>query len=107
MKTYPLRRDDGSLRAFEISSTWLSFRPLYRALRSVEGVRDIHRNYFSDDRITFTFNGEPFVVNEPWGDNSRYWVGPKNAASSTADVTSIHDAFARESSLRQMLFWSK
>jgi hypothetical protein len=95
MKTYPLRRQDGSLLAFEITSAWVTFRPLYGILRSVQGVTDVKRNWFKDDRVTFKFHGEPFVINEPWGDNSRYWLGPENAEASTRDITSLHDAFQR------------
>jgi hypothetical protein len=95
MRTYPVLRESGSLLAFEISSTWLTFRPLFAILRSIEGVSDVQRCFRGDDRITFKFRGEPFTINEPWGDNSRYWVGPANSDASTTDVSSIHNAFAQ------------
>jgi hypothetical protein len=91
MKTYPILRDDGSLAAFEVTSMWVTFRPLYRVLRSIEGVTDVQRRYFSDDRVSFLYREEMFVVNEPWGDSSRYWVGPRDAT--TLDITPIHEAF--------------
>jgi hypothetical protein len=91
MKTYPMRSSNGTLSGFEVTSAWVSFRPLYGILRSVEGVADVRRHYFSDDRIAFTYCGEPFVVHEAWGDNSRYWVGP--AGVSTTDITPLLRAF--------------
>jgi hypothetical protein len=63
---------------FEASrSTFLSAEDRF-AKRFVrfEGVTDVKRTWFNEDRIKFLFHGEPFVVNEPFGDNSRYWIGP-------------------------------
>jgi len=94
METYPIRREDGSLRGFEITSTWLTFGPLLRLLRGVPGVTDVRRRWFNDDRVTFRFLGEKAVVNEPWGDNSRYWVGlAEPDASPEIDIAPVHDAF--------------
>src|SRR5437016_3983549 len=93
MKTYAYRRDDGSLRGFEISNVWVSMLALKRILRSVQGVSDVRRRFFSDDRIEFVLHGETCVVHEPFGDNSRYWIGPANAGTSTLDIAPLHDAF--------------
>jgi hypothetical protein len=96
MKTYPIKRADGSLIGFEVTSSWLTFRPLFKLLRSVPGVTDVRRNWFSDDRVTFNFHGRRAVVNEPWGDNSRYWIGLEDAdAPPQLDLTPIHEAFSR------------
>src|SRR2546429_3246611 len=96
MRTYPIRKPDGSLRGFEITSTWLTFRPLFKILRSVPGVTEVQRNRFSDDRITFKFHGKEAVVNEPWGDSSWFWIGLQDPDSSPEiDITPIHDAFRR------------
>ena len=93
MKTYPILKEDGRLRAFEITSAWLTFRPIYKVLRGVEGVTDIKRNWFNEDRITFSYHSELFVINEPWSDNSRYWVGPKDPNTSKVDLAPLHKAF--------------
>ena len=106
MKTYPILKVDGSLRGFEITSTWLVLRPLLKILRSVEGVTDVRRNWFNDDRVTFKFLGENAVVNEPWGDNSRYWVGLENPdASPDIDITPIHEAFRRYQRFLYITVW--
>ena len=93
MKTYLILRADGSTLAFEVTSSWVTFGPLFKILRSVTGVSDVRRNYLDDDRLSFTYLGEPCVVNEPWGDSSRYWVGPKEAATSSLDLGPINQAF--------------
>jgi hypothetical protein len=53
----------------------------------------LKRQIRSDDRLIFRYNGDDWVVHEPWGDNSRYWIGPKNAENHCIDVTPIHEAF--------------
>jgi hypothetical protein len=93
VKTYPIRRDDGVLHAFEITSAWFTFRPVYKLLRSVDGVSGIRRNFFSDNRISFLYRCVPFVVHEPFGDNSRYWVGPEDPKSCSLDLGPLHEAF--------------
>ena len=92
MTTYPILRPDGAIQAFEISSSWLTFRPIFRLLRSVSGVENVKRNWFNDDRISFTFRGRPCVVNEPWGDNSRFWIGPATP-DPELDMAPVNDAF--------------
>ena len=91
--TYPIERANGTMLAFEVTSTWVTFGPLCRLLSSVDGVAGVRRNWFKDDRLSFTFQGEPCVVNEPWGDSSRYWFGPGDAESSRLDMTPIERAF--------------
>jgi hypothetical protein len=102
MRTYPLFREDGSLFAFEITSTWISFHRLFRTLRSVAGVTNLRRNYFNEDRASFMYCGERWIVNEQFGDNSRYWVGPERGVHSSLDATAVHEAFQR---LESFLTW--
>ena len=104
MRTYPLFREDGSLFAFEVTSAWFFFRPLFTALRSVPGVTKLERNYFNEDRASFMYGGERWVVNEPFGDNSRYWIGPERGLSSALDARPIHEAFQNFESFRSRLW---
>ena len=96
MKTWPITRSDGSLHGFEVTSAWITFGPLFRILRSVPGVTHVRRNWFRDDRVLFNFRGVAAVVNEPWGDNSRYWIGPADPeAFPQIDISPLHEAFRR------------
>ena len=81
------------MRAFEITSLWVTFRPLIALLRSVEGVSDVRRNYLNDDRLSFRFHKAQFVVFEPFGDNSRYWVGPMESETALLDLKPVHETF--------------
>lgn len=106
MKTYPIVRDNGTLHAFEITSTWLSFGSLLKLLKSVPGVTDVKRNWFNDDRVSFKFHGKEAVVHEPWGDNNRYWVGFKVPdESQNLDITPLHEAFKHFQGFPVVTFW--
>lgn len=99
MKTYPLQRSDGQIFAFEIPAAGLWTGSLARSLRRAPGVANVRRVRSDDNRLAFELNGEPFVVWEPWGDNSRYWIGPVDTAARS------EDAGALEAHLRQSPVW--
>jgi hypothetical protein len=98
MKTYPIMRPDGWLHAFEIGNAFISMGSIKRILYSIEGVSSLNRQWRSDDRLTFVFRGAPWVVHEPWGDSSRYWIGPRDAANHSFVVGPIYDAFVNHKS---------
>ena len=92
MKTIPILRADGSLRSFEITSSLFTHQ-VFKILGSVEGVIDVKQNWFNDNRYSFKFHGEPFVVHEDYGDSDRYSVQPENPEASKLDLTPLHQAF--------------
>jgi hypothetical protein len=63
-------------------------------LTSVEGVSDFMRARINDDRFSFVYLGRCCVVHEPFGDNSRYWIGPAEP-DPPIDMTPIRDAFTQ------------
>jgi hypothetical protein len=94
VETYPIQTAEGSLIGFEIGNTWLlTHRPIFKILRSVDGVSDVQSRRNDGDRISFHFKGESFIVHEPWGDSSRYWIGPVDTAQSKVDITPLQQAF--------------
>lgn len=95
MRTYPHVRDDGTIAYFEISNAFpWSLGFMRRVLTSVEGVSDFRRERNSDDRFSFVCFGRRCVVHEPFGDNSRYWIGPAEPEP-PIDMTVMRDAFTR------------
>ncbi len=95
MRTCPHVCDDGTIAYFEISNAFpWSLGLMRRVLTSVEGVSDFRRERNSDDRFSFVCFGRRCVVHEPFGDNSRYWVGPAEPAP-PIDMMVIRDAFTR------------
>jgi hypothetical protein len=95
MKTYPFETEGGIVKAFEISNAFpWSLGAMRSVLESVAGVTGFRRNWFNEDRFSFVFLGRACVVNEPWGDNSRYWIGPTEMEPSL-DMGPVHEAFRR------------
>ena len=80
MKTYPLKDETGCPFAVEVDVMLFGLRNLTRAIATVDGVSEVTvRKPFSssgDVRATFLYGGEEFAIIEPFGDSSRYWVGP-------------------------------
>jgi hypothetical protein len=93
MKTYPIVQEGAPPFAFEIDHVYLLRRTIVRLLNTVEGVTEVHlggRFGSSDDiRIEFKCQGHDYIVMEPFGDNSRYWVGPKGGKADVAAASNI------------------
>jgi hypothetical protein len=99
MRTYPIKDGHGRLVAFEIPHVYFSIRSIARLLATVHGATVVYRRPLfgqpSDVHLEFQYGGSSYIVWEPFGDNSRYWIGPKKGINGTADVTPLHDAFER------------
>lgn len=74
----------GKMLGFEIENAFIALRTVARLLREVDGVRDLKRRpLFSGSdgvHIEFWFRDASCVVQEPFGDNSRYMIGQLEAA---------------------------
>jgi hypothetical protein len=92
MKTYPIKDATGKLVAVEVDMVFCPLRDLVRTIAAAEGVTEAKaRRPFSsvgDIRATFRFHGDEFAVVEPFGDNSRYWIGPVSD-SKKPDISQI------------------
>lgn len=78
MRTYPIKDEAGHLFALEADVVSCSVRDLVRILSAL-GVTDAKAGGSSserDVRARFRYRGDDFAVVEPFGDNSRYWIGP-------------------------------
>lgn len=71
--------DSGNLIGFEVPVVFLRLREVASVLERCDSVSDIRvRGYFIDwegVHVRFKLDGAECVVYEPFGDNSRYWVG--------------------------------
>jgi hypothetical protein len=101
MKTYPLRNEGGEVYAFEMpNSSFLSSRSVARYFSRCPGVSvtRVRRLFaFGDEvHIQFSIDGESFEVWEPYGDNSRYWVGPSSEPQRRRACVDRLESFVRE-----------
>jgi len=83
MKIYDLKDEDGKVFAFEIKN--IGRMGALRIVRTIPGVIIIRspRNKFlswgePDEFCEFELEGQIYIIDEPYGDNSRFWIGPKS-----------------------------
>jgi len=93
METFPLRNEAGEIFAFEIPSSYFSSSgAVGRFFARCPGVViERVRRFFefgNEVHVIFSLDGEKYEVWEPFGDNSRYWVGPKG--ESKQPLNSLH-----------------
>jgi len=98
METYPVFTNEGARsQAFEIENAYIGPAAITRILAGVEGVTEVcPRKMFaksSDVHVEFKYMGQPYIVWEPFGDNSRYWIGPSDQAEGETDITGLEEAF--------------
>jgi hypothetical protein len=97
MDTYPCMDEKTGLSvSFEIENVYVSPSMVAGVLSKVDGVANVKvRRLFSkweDVHIWFRYKNVDCIVLEPFGDNSRFWIGPKNAEEKF-DVHDIENAF--------------
>ena len=100
MKTYPIIAKDGCRAfAFEVENIYISPTTAARLVATVDGVTEVElRKTFaksSDVHVEFKYRGQPYIVWEPFGDSSRYWIGPKEEANDAADAALLETVFKR------------
>ena len=80
MRIYDLTDEQGRVYAFEVGNGLLGRRGVCRVAESIPGASIIQRpRLFSgeDEFCEFEVDGRRFKAWEPFGDNSRYWIGPE------------------------------
>lgn len=99
VKTYPATTaPDGRPLAFEVENAYIGPGTVARLLRQVDGVTDVEqRRLFSresDVHVRFKYLGQPCIVWEPYGDNSRYWIGPEHPDSFNLSIGAVEKVLA-------------
>ena len=96
MRTYPIADHDGTIFAVEIENIYVTPGRLARLLRDIDGVTSVQkRELFGaspDIHVRFAYRGRPFLVWEPYGDSSRYWIGPEDDEGDRIDIHPIEQA---------------
>jgi hypothetical protein len=98
MKTHPLFGSDcGRKFAFEIERAYIAPAAVARILSDVAHVTDIERrkmfSAIADVILSFNYKGQAYIVWKPYGDSSRYWVGPGPETERDVDITPIETVF--------------
>ena len=79
MRVYDLVDKEGLVYAFEINSILGRWKPI-RVISAIPGVQNVWTPSLSwvspDVFCKFELDGVAFEIEEPFGDNSRFWIGP-------------------------------
>ena len=112
MRIFDLRDADGRLYAFEVSNFLFGRRHACKVVARIAGSTLIKTSRLfrdGDDFCEFEIGGEIYLVSEPFGENSRFWIGPK-VPPARSNLGVIRAAFARHrwwrSSLQTAVFWA-
>jgi hypothetical protein len=99
MRVYPALERDQQLIAFEIDNVYFTVAGLREILRGVSDVSNVKsRALFSSPAeliISFDYKNHPMIVWEPYGDSSRYWIGPEDSNKESVDISALAGAISR------------
>lgn len=95
--TNPLFDSEGNLIAFEIDNTFVTPRRVIKVIDSIDEAEIVLKRRALPFRRVGTFcefllDGTKFLAEEPFGDNSRYWIGPENDDESR-NIEKLYTAF--------------
>lgn len=96
MQIYDLLDREGRVFAFEIDNLLVRRRAVAEIVRSIPGAQVQRYRAWSDVFCEFVIDGTKFQAWEPFGDNSRYWIGPEQPHFSEQTAI-VRAAFAQYS----------
>lgn len=111
METYPhsQKGEDDQPIAFEIDNVYIGPGAIASLLEAIKGITDVRKEGFGgmprEIHVRFKYQGYDYVVWEPYGDNSRYCIGPDNPDECKKSIRPIEEVFKRHqpSFFRQLL----
>jgi hypothetical protein len=82
MRIYELKDKKGRMFAFEVENAFLGRAGVCKVVQAIPNIQIIRKSkmlsYFREESFCeFIIDGKRFEAFEPFGDNSRYWIGPK------------------------------
>ena len=100
MEVFDLNDSSGRLFAFEVDNGGLTRRAVCRLVAKIPGCRVRRKprllSWFREDGFCeFQVGGATFVVEEEFGDNSRYYVGPRPPRS-VPEIATVRQAFVNQ-----------
>lgn len=81
MRVYDILDEQGRVFAFEVNNFLLGRKRVCSMLLKIPGVRMIRVSKSAsrlDEFCEFEIEGQSFQIWEPWGDSSRFWIGPRS-----------------------------
>ena len=110
MKVTECHNKLGQLTSFEVSNTFLFRYPAYLLVKKIPGVvvkqkPNLFLSIFGPDVFCiFSIGDKSFELEEPFGDNSVYWVS-ESPARPSPELDLIRSHFASHTPISGALFW--
>ena len=106
MTVFDIKDAEGRVFAFEITNSFRRRRGLCNLVARIPGCRLVKRpcllSWFREAEFCeFDIDGIRFVVEEPFGDNSRWWIGPRPPRW-VPQIATVRQAFIDD---RDTPFW--
>jgi hypothetical protein len=100
---YDIKDADGRVFAFEVENLALGRRGVCKVLTRIPGCRLVRRPRFlswlrESEFCQFEIENVTFVVDEFFGDNSRYWIGPEPPRW-VPQIAAVRQAFVDKSGI--------
>ena len=105
MRVRDLPNSEGKTNAFEVSNLLLTRSRACKVAGAIAGAKIMKRSRLfrdTDEFCIFTIGPDEFAIEEPFGDNSRYWIGTKDGKSSQS-LPLVRRAFEEHKSWRSPL----
>jgi hypothetical protein len=98
VKIKDMHNDAGLLTGFAICNLFVRRRGVGRIIRSIDGARIIREQPIfrfggRDDFLEFVIDGMTFLVIEPFGDNSEFWVVSEPTTGDSEQLRKTREAF--------------
>ncbi len=97
MNVNRIASNKGHTFAFEIENAYICPSKIADIISTIEGVSSVRlRKRFSSEKelhVKFSFHGNEFIVWEPYGDSSRYWIGPAGQLELDNDIEPLIKVF--------------
>lgn len=99
MKIIEMRNDAGTHTGFRVSNCFLSRRAIPKIVATISGAEILRRQKpfrcsGPDNFCEFTVDGKTFLVIEPFGDNSEFWVVCE-PPEECPELKKVKDAFVK------------
>lgn len=95
MQTIDIKNENGDLIGFEVQNVLIGRNKVVKTISSITGSEILLRPRLFDGAevfCEFRLGGEDFVVEEPFGDNSRYLIAHKHGLA-TEQLNTVKNVF--------------
>lgn len=92
-RVYDSIDDQGRLFAFEVDNLLCSRTAIIEVVSTIPAAHITTKQLSEDQFCTWAIGNVTFAAEEPFGDNSRYWIGPISPTGWVPETEIVREAF--------------